>query len=114
MTSKSDTESGAVAIALRLFLAREGGDEEGAFRVHIDPRFVPPYLARSFDRHFEAYPVYLDRTELERQMTRHGVTYAELVSVHGDVALSATGRAAHVIGEWLATSLASGMRGTDG
>jgi hypothetical protein len=60
--------------------------------------------------HREAYPAFLDFEDLDRHMQRHNAPYDKQVSIHGDVELTASGRAAHVLGEWLATSSASGMR----
>jgi hypothetical protein len=99
---------------LNLFCVKEAVGDADAFRVHIGPLFIPSYLSSCFDRHREAYPVFLDLEDLDRQMQRHGAAYDKRVSIHGDVELTASGRAAHVLGEWLATAFASGMRPSSG
>lgn len=94
------------AESLNLFCVQE--DE--AWRVHIDPLWIPGYLLGAFDRHGEAFPVLLDFEDLDRQMQRHGAQYEKRVSKLGDVELTAHGRSAHALAEWLSTAFASGMR----
>ena len=110
MTSQSPAVSNDARTTLNVFCVKEGAGDAEAFRVHISPLFIPSYLSSCFDRHHEAYPVFLDLEDLERQMERHGAAYDKRISVHGDVELTAVGRAAHALGEWLATAFASGMR----
>jgi len=114
MTLQSPTKSHHARSTLNVFCVKEGVGDAEAFRVHISPQFIPSYLSSCFDRHCEAYPVFLDLDDLAGQMERHGAAYDKRISVHGDVELTAVGRAAHVLGEWLATSFASGMRGAGG
>jgi hypothetical protein len=106
MTSRATATKQDEASTLNVFCAQE--DE--AWRVHINPTWIPDYLAMSFDRHGEAFPVLLDFEDLDRRMRRHGAEYERRVSTLGDVELTANGRAAHALAEWLSTAFASGMR----
>ncbi len=112
MTSRSSAATNDAPATLNLLCVKEAAGDAEAFRVHVSPLFIPSYLSSCFDRHREAYPVFLDFEDLERQMARHSASYDKRVSVHGDVELTAVGRSAHVLGEWLATAFASGMRPT--
>lgn len=110
MNSRASASNPQEASTLNLFCAQE--DE--AWRVHVNPLWIPQYLASSFDRHGEAFPVLLDFEDLDRQMTRYGAEYEKRVSTTGDVELTAHGRSAHALGEWLSTAFASGMRPSGG
>jgi hypothetical protein len=110
MNSRANATKTEEASTLNIFCAQE--DE--AWRVHVSPLWIPPYLAGSFDRHGEAFPVLLDFEDLDRQMKRHGAEYEKRVSKLGDVELTAHGRAAHALAEWLSTAFASGMRPSSG
>jgi hypothetical protein len=81
-----------------------------AWRVYVRPTWLPGYLARCFDRHGEAYPVYLDLEDLEYQMSSSGVEYERLQSVSGGVQLFAKGHAATVLAVWLSQCFASDQR----
>jgi hypothetical protein len=85
-----------------------------AWRVYVRPSWLPGYLARCFDRHGEAYPVYLDLEDLDYQMASSGVTYDRLPSASGGVQLFAKGHAATVLAVWLSQSFASDQRPTRG
>ena len=107
MSSFASASNPQEASTLNVFCAQE--DE--AWRVHVNPLWIPKYLASSFDRHGEAFPVLLDFEDLDRQMARYG---AERVATTGDVELTAHGRSAHALGEWLSTAFASGIRPSSG
>jgi len=68
MNSRASASNPQEASTLNLFCAQE--DE--AWRVHVSPLWIPQYLASSFDRHGEAFPVLLDFEDLDRQMKRYG------------------------------------------
>jgi hypothetical protein len=106
MTLRAAATQNDQAETLNLFCAQE--DE--AWRIYLSPRWIPKYLAASLDRHGEAFPVLLDYEDLDRRMRKHGAEYEKRVSTLGDVELTANGRAAHALAEWLSTALASGMR----
>ncbi len=90
---------------LELFCAKTKTD---AFRIHVWPGWLPGFLRKRFDKDWEAYPVYIDVDELDRQMEISGVTYHKRVSSCGSVQLTASGSAAMVLAVWLAQSFATG------
>jgi hypothetical protein len=81
-----------------------------AFRIYVRPTWLPGYLARCFDRHGEAYPVYLDLEDLDYQMSSSGVLYDKFASASGGVQLLAKGHAATVLAVWLSQCFASDQR----
>ncbi len=81
-----------------------------AWRLYVCPTWLPSYLARCFDRHGEAYPVYLDLEDLEYQMSSSGVVYEKFPSASGGVQLLAKGHAAAVLAVWLSQCFASDQR----
>ena len=81
-----------------------------AWRVYVRPSWLPGYLARCFDRHGEAFPVYLDLEDLDYQMNSSGVDYQRSVSAAGGVQLLAKGHAATVLAVWLSQCFASDQR----
>jgi hypothetical protein len=81
-----------------------------AWRVYVRPTWLPGYLARCFDRHGEAFPVYLDLEDLDYQMSSSGVEYQRSVSAAGGVQLLAKGHAATVLAVWLSQCFASDQR----
>jgi hypothetical protein len=83
-----------------------------AWRVYVRPTWLPGYLARCFDRHGEAYPVYLDLEDLDYQMSSSGVSYERRPSTSGGVQLYAKGHAATVLSVWLSQCFASVERET--
>jgi len=83
---------------------------KGAWRVYLNPDWVPPYLLRSFDENLEAYPVHIDLDDLEQYMGFHHAQYEKRVSNFGGVELTARGDAAHALAAWLSTAFASGER----
>lgn len=85
---------------------------EGAWRVYLDPKWVPAYLLRSFDENLEAYPVQVDLEDLDQYMKFHQSEYQKRVSKFGGVELTARGDAAHALAAWLSTAFASGERVT--
>lgn len=98
------------AIHLNLFCQVEGD----AWRVHTRPTWLPRYLHQCFDRHGEAYPVYLDFEDLDRRMDAAGATHEKRVARTGSVELTARGQAALVLAAWLSTAFASGIRPAHG
>jgi hypothetical protein len=85
--------------------------EDGAWRVHVGPDWMPPGLERLFDYNGEAYPVLLDWEDLERHMESYSAEYEAHISHAGSVELTARGTgAAEALANWLATALASGVR----
>jgi hypothetical protein len=96
---------------LNLFCSLEGE----AWRVHVRPGVLPPYLQNCFDEHCEAYPVSLDFDDLSRHMQASGAAFEKRVSRLGGVEVLARGEAASALAVWLATAFASGVRpGTRG
>jgi len=81
-----------------------------AWRIYVHPTWLPGYLARCFDRHGEAHPVYIDLDDLDYQMSVSGVVYDKLPSAAGGVQLLAKGHAATVLAVWLSQCFASGQR----
>ena len=84
----------------------------GAWRVYLNPDWVPAYLLHSFDDNFEAYPVHLDLDDLDQYMKFHQSAYEKRVSNFGGVELTARGDAAHALAAWLSSIFASGERVT--
>jgi hypothetical protein len=90
---------------LDIFCAKGKGD---AYRIHVWPGWLPGFLRSCFDENWEAYPVYIDLEELDRQMEMSGVKYEKKVSTVDAVQLKATGPGAMVLAVWLSQSFASG------
>jgi hypothetical protein len=91
---------------LKLFCGQVGD----AWRVHVWPGWLPPFLRGCFDAEGEVCPVFLDMEELDREMSRSGTVYQRNESAIGGVELSADGQAAGVLARWLARSLTSSYR----
>jgi hypothetical protein len=85
-------------------------EESEAFRVHVQPTWLPEYLEPFFDRHGEAYPVLLDFEDLARHMRDARVELVQKVTRLGGVELSAEGAGAEALSTWLLTAMASGLR----
>ena len=83
---------------------------DGAWRVYLNPDWVPPYLLRSFDENLEAYPAQIDFDDLDQYMKFHHTEYEKRISNFGGVELTARGDAAHALAAWLSTAFASGER----
>ncbi|MFZ5896854.1 MAG: hypothetical protein ACOY0T_37705 [Myxococcota bacterium] len=90
-----------------LFLNLFCSPTKGAWRVHLGPTWLPPYLLRFFDAEGEAYPVFLDFEELDRQVQKHGAVVEKRVAKTGGTELTARGASAKVVANWLATAFAS-------
>jgi hypothetical protein len=106
MNIESSTKRKDGTLFLNLFCARE----EDAWRVHVQPTWLPRYLHQCFDRHGEAYPVLLDFEDLDRHMKAAGAEYEKRVARTGGVELTARGAAAQTLAEWLGNAFASGVR----
>ena len=85
--------------------------EGDAYRIYVWPNWMPSELAQSLDESGEAYPVYVDLDELDRQMTSSGVEYRKQISTTGSVQLEARGNAAAVLMMWLSRMFRSGSQG---
>jgi hypothetical protein len=83
----STSEKGVV---LSLFCTQQ--DE--AWHLYAKPSWMPAYLRRCFDQHYEAFPVYLDFEDLDRYMTKRGLPFDRHVTKRGDVELAASGATA--------------------
>ena len=90
------------------------GKVHDAWRVFVWPGWLPGFLRNCFDADGEAYPVYLDIEELDRQMETSGVEYTKIESPIGGYELTAKGDAATVLAVWLSQSFASGKRAVGG
>jgi len=90
---------------LRVFCSR--GPE--AYRVHVHPGWVPRNVYQCVDKDGEGM-AQLDFDQLERTMQRAGLTYESHKATTGSVELAATGDAAIVLGSWLASMFASGIK----
>jgi hypothetical protein len=91
---------------LNVYCARLGK----AWLVHARPTGLPPYLGQCFDQYLEARAMALDFDDLDQFMLAHEAAYEKRMATTGGVELTARGEAAHVLGRWLATALASGVR----
>lgn len=91
---------------LSLFCGRVGD----AWRIHVWPGWLPAFLRNCFDAEGEAYPVYIDLEELDREMTAMGVSYRRTENPLGGTELYASGRAATLMAQWLSQSLGSACR----
>jgi hypothetical protein len=91
---------------LSVFCERDGS----AFRLHVDPRWVPSYLTSCLDVHGEAFPVWLDFDDLQRRTEEAGATLESRKTQFGSVALLAEDGAADLLAQWLVTAMASGVR----
>lgn len=89
-------------------------EENEAFRVHVQPTWLPEYLESFFDRYGEAYPVLLDFADLERHMKDARATLVRRDTRLGGVELTAEGAGAEALSTWLLTAMASGMRPRSG
>ena len=106
MPLKAVTSKPESAAVMNVFCSRLGD----AWRVYLNPDWVPAYLLRSFDENLEAYPVQIDFDDLEQYMRYHQSDYEKRVSNFGGVELTARGDAGHALAAWLSTAFASGER----
>lgn len=106
MTQLASTPRQDQALELDVFCSKVGE----AWRLYVRPTWLPGYLARCFDRHGEAYPVYLDLEDLDYQMAMSGVSCEKYPGTAGSVQLIAKGHAATVLAVWLSQSFASDQR----
>lgn len=106
MTQLASVPKPEQALELDVFCSPVGD----AWRVYVRPTWLPGYLARCFDRHGEAYPVYLDLEDLDYQMSSSDVEYERTPSTTGAVQLVAKGHAATVLAVWLSQCFASDQR----
>lgn len=90
---------------LRVYCSR--GPE--AFRVHVHPAWAPRPVRQCLNEHWEGM-AQLDFEELERAMQRAGLAYHSHTTATGSVELEACDEAAVVMGRWLASMFASGVR----
>ena len=104
MTVQQRAAKTEVPQRLDIYCAKEGE----AWRVYLWPTHLPETLARCFDEHGEAYPVYLDLEELDRQMRAFGVTYNKHEATDGSVEIEAIGSATTVLSGWLSRLFQSG------
>lgn len=84
--------------------------EGDTWRLYARPGWMPVYLRRCFDRHFEAHSVLLDFEDLDRYMQKRGSAFDKRVNKFGDVELIAQGEAAMELAIWLSKAFASGFR----
>lgn len=84
--------------------------QEEAWHLYARPTWMPGYLRRCFDQHFEAFPVHLDFEDLDRYMAKRGLNFDKHVTKRGDVELTARGRAAVELAAWLSAAFGSGFR----
>lgn len=106
MTTLSSAPKSNQEFELCLFCGREGD----AWRIHVWPGWLPPFLRDVFDEEGEVHPVYVDFDELDRRMKAKGATYERRESPIKGFELSASGAAATVMAHWLAQSISSGRR----
>jgi hypothetical protein len=99
----STSEKGVV---LSLFCTQQ----EEAWHLYAKPSWMPPYLRRCFDQHYEAFPVYLDFEDLDRYMAKRALAFDKHVTTRGDVELTASGPAAVELAVWLSAAFATGFR----
>lgn len=90
---------------LRVYCSR--GPE--AYRVHVHPGWVPRNVRQCVDKDWEGMAD-LDFEQLDRAMKRAGLAYSFHETATGSVELEASGEAAVVLGSWLASMFASGVR----
>jgi hypothetical protein len=107
MTSTNTNPGSAADYTLDIFCDK-GKDD--AWRIYAWPGWLPGFLRNCFDKNWEAYPVYIDLEELDRQMESSDAEYEKTFSTNGSVQLKATGLAATVLAVWLSQSFASGQR----
>src|SRR5689334_21629032 len=103
--ANSDNLAGEWQQVLRVFCSRG----PTFYRVHVHPKWMPRDVRQCVDRHCEG-ETQLDFEQLERSMKRAGLTYESNPSTTGSVELVASGDAAVVLGSWLASMFASGVR----
>ena len=106
MPLKAVTSEPEPTAVMNVFCSRLGD----AWRVYLNPDWVPSYLLRSFDENLEAYPVQVDFDDLDKYMRFHHTNYEKRVSNFGGVELTARGDDAHALAAWLSTAFASGER----
>lgn len=102
----SDNPPSLDHFVLKLFCT----EQEEALRVYVDAAWMPPFLRACFDKDGEAFPVLLDFEDLDRFMRKRGSEYQKNVAKLGDVELTARGRAAMDLAQWLAAAFASSFR----
>jgi len=80
-----------------------------AYRVHVHPAWVPRQVRQCLDKDWEGVTA-LDFEQLARTMQRAGLSYSYHETATGSIELEAQGEAAVVMGRWLASMFASGVR----
>lgn len=85
-----------------------------AWRVHVWPTWLPDHLARCFDDQGEAFPVYIDLSELERQMKAHNAEFKRFEATDGSVEIEANGSAVDILISWLSRAFESGTQAVFG
>ena len=105
-TKDAISDEGAV---LNLLCTPEGE----TWRLYARPTWMPVYLRRCFDKHYEAHSVMLDFEDLDRYMKKRGSEFDKRVNKFGDVELTARGEAAMELAVWLSKAFASGFRQQD-
>ena len=98
--------TGDKGVVLSLFCTQQ----EEAWHLYAKPNWLPPYLKRCFDQHYEAFPVYLDFEDLDRYMAKRALPFDKHVTRRGDVELTASGAAAVELAVWLSAAFATGFR----
>lgn len=99
-----DTEPEARTIHL---LCRRKKDK--FYTVSVGPGWFPGRMRPLFDEHFESAPLLLDFDHLEYVLAKQGARCAIKESKHGDREISAKGKSALVLANWLGGAMASGL-----
>lgn len=97
----------APRVSLHVCCSREGE----AWRVQVTQGWLPAYLRHRFDDGGQAFPVYLDFEELDRQLGRRFLCLDKHVSRPDRVELTGHADAADVLAHWLAGAFANGNGG---
>ena len=107
MTLRASTQSESEGMErISLHCGRDGD----AWRVYVEAKALPRYLARYFDVYGEAYPALLDFDDLDRYMAARGAKYRKHITATGSVQLEAAGDAAAALSEWLSRAFSSCVR----
>jgi hypothetical protein len=109
MSSAANKTKGEASLSLNLFCTRH---EDGNWRIHAAPGWMPRHLRACFDDDWQIFPALLDFDELDRTVREKELQIEMRWSTEGGVELTAHGRSAEELGLWILRMLASGIRQT--
>lgn len=81
----------------------------GGYTVSVGPGWFPPRMRPLFDEHFESAPLLLDFEHLHHVLKKQGAECEIKSSDHFDQEVTARGKSAVAVANWLGGAMASGL-----